>query len=76
MKRIVCWLRGHDWDIVTVNVRKNINLWHLHPMAGCQAFCRRCGSEWDDLWSPYFDDDLLVHPSRVTMPLPAARWRQ
>lgn len=72
MRRLVCWLRGHRWDILAVNVRKNVNLFHLHHLAGCKAMCRRCGADWDDLWSPWFGDEV-VYPSRRALPLPEAR---
>lgn len=54
--RLLCWLLavvtlggvGHRWLVTTVNVRKSISLAHLHPMAGCNAVCVRCGAVWLD----------------------------
>lgn len=71
MRWLLCKLLGHRWLALSVNIRKHINLVHLHPMAGYKAVCKRCGGEWDDLWSPFFGDDVI----EVTHlhPLPEAR---
>lgn len=39
---------GHRWRIVRTNVSKAVNLAHLHPLAGVDAYCTRCGSVWLD----------------------------
>lgn len=75
MKRLVCWWVGHDWDVYLVNQRKHVNLVHLHSLAGCKAYCRRCGEEWDDLWSPFFGDDVAVPVQRGQVGLPRAQVR-
>lgn len=48
VKRVLCWIVGHDWKIVFVNQRKHLNLFHLHSMAGMDARCKRCSAEWID----------------------------
>jgi hypothetical protein len=73
MMRLVCWLRGHRWNEIAINARKHFNLGHLHPMAGVKAECIRCGAVWDDLWSPFFDEDVVV---LIPQDLPRARLRR
>lgn len=72
MRRILCSMFGHRWIKLRCNIRKAINLGHLHPLAGYEAKCERCGEHWDDLWSPFFDDVFDPHPS----PLPTATLRK
>jgi hypothetical protein len=62
MKWLLCKLLRHRWLVVSVNVRKHINLVRLHHMAGQKAVCQRCGGTWDDLWSPFFGDDVVTVP--------------
>lgn len=40
--------RGHRWKIVNTNVHKAISLAHMHPLAGSDAVCLRCGLTWLD----------------------------
>ena len=70
IRRLLCRLRGHNWMAISVNWRKHVNLVHLHPMAGYKAVCMRCGTTWDDLWSPFFGDDAIA---AARQPLPEAR---
>ena len=72
IQRLICWARGHTWDIVAVNVRMNHNLCHLHPLAGCKAVCSRCDALWSDLVSPFFASEPIVFPSRLPRELPRA----
>lgn len=53
----ICWLRtlaglglvdGHAWKATRTNERRAWLLGHLHPMAGSDAVCIRCGAEWFD----------------------------
>lgn len=48
MKRIICWLRGHDWKVIGGDLDRNAMMLHLHPLARLDADCRRCGAEWRD----------------------------
>jgi hypothetical protein len=72
LRRLVCWFRGHDWDYIAINERKHANLLHLHTMAGMHAICVRCNYEWDDLWSPFFGDDVYRYGQRRHRLLPRA----
>lgn len=63
--RIVCWLLGHRWNWLAVNMRKNINLAHLSRMAGVKADCTRCGVVYDDTFG--FDGDVIT-PCRQDLP--------
>ncbi len=67
--KIVCVVSGHRYNVVAVNWRKHVNLFHLHGLAGCKAYCTRCGDEWDDLWSPFFDDEIKA-VTQPPQPLP------
>lgn len=61
--RLLCRLRGHDWTTLRVNRRKFVGLVHLHPLAGCDAQCARCGEIWDDApWAA-----RLVTPTDLTL---------
>lgn len=48
MIRLVCWLFGHRWFFLFGSLGKAAGLAHLHPMAGEDHFCTRCGTYWDD----------------------------
>ena len=48
MKRLLCWVVGHDWNVLSHTCHRVITLAHLHPMAGTYAVCRRCQSVWED----------------------------
>lgn len=52
MKRVLCWLGVHDWEITAWSSR-TIWLCHLSRLAGCRAACRWCGKEWDDIPADY-----------------------
>ncbi len=41
------WL-GHRWRILRENPSRTAALVHLHPLAGCDAVCERCGTHWLD----------------------------
>lgn len=46
-KRAWCWLvAGHRWEVT--RDAGVYHLAHLHPYAGCDAFCIRCGATWLD----------------------------
>lgn len=47
-RRIACLFTGHVWAVRRINARKHGNLAHLHPMAGKDADCKRCGKVWSD----------------------------
>lgn len=49
-----------------INDRKQLNLCHLHPLAGMDADCTRCGKEWRDFESVYFPATTAVHEEKVT----------
>ncbi len=44
----LCRVLGHRWRIVRIHVSRNEALFHLHHMAGCDAFCARCRAHWLD----------------------------
>ena len=46
--RPLCWIIGHRWHVLAINTGKNAGLAHLHPDAGIDQFCTRCGAEWYD----------------------------
>lgn len=46
--RWVCWIAGHRWVFLFGSLDKAVALAHLHPMAGEDHYCVRCGSYWDD----------------------------
>ena len=46
--RIGCIWNGHNWTVTRVVRAANWHLAHLHPLAGCDADCVRCGAEWRD----------------------------
>ena len=48
LSRLWCWVVGHRWKLVRENRRANLCLMHLHPFAGCDCDCERCGKEWRD----------------------------
>lgn len=52
--RPVCWLIGHKWYVLGINTSKNSGLAHLHPDAGIDQFCTRCGVEW-------YDGQMVTH---------------
>jgi len=42
-KAPVCWAVGHDWEVT----RQGPGLLSMyHPLAGCDAHCKRCGKTW------------------------------
>jgi hypothetical protein len=43
-----CWPREHRWNVTRCVRAANWHLAHLHPLAGCDADCARCGAEWRD----------------------------
>lgn len=47
LDRFICWLRGHQWRVTRECHRAHL-MTHLHALAGCKAYCTRCGREWDD----------------------------
>jgi hypothetical protein len=76
VKRLLCLVLGHRWRALAVNPRKNANLYHLSPRAGWHEVCDRCGEEWNDLWSPFFGDDVIVIEFAGAQPLPMAKVRR
>jgi hypothetical protein len=44
-RRPLCLFAAHDWTI-TRDARAPLQ--HLHPLAGCDAVCERCGARWLD----------------------------
>lgn len=42
-KRPLCWVNGHLWEMTR---RGPGFLSMLHPLAGCDAYCLRCGETW------------------------------
>lgn len=45
--RPLCWLIGHGW-VVTRRLKGSGHLTVYHPLAGCDAHCKRCGATWED----------------------------
>jgi len=60
VRRVLCWLvwlltfslLGHRWVVLRTNTSKHLSLMHLHPLAGVDAMCLRCGTRWDDAELP------------------------
>lgn len=50
--RVVCLFWWHDWMIFRCNGMKSVALAEFHPLAGCDAVCRRCGKTWLDAEEP------------------------
>lgn len=50
--RPICWLIGHKKINGRMNVRRRLNLAHLHGDAGVDFDCARCGLEWRDAFIP------------------------
>lgn len=46
--KIICMIFDHRWILYRTNTLKHIGLIHLHPMAGMDAVCSRCGEIFDD----------------------------
>jgi hypothetical protein len=56
MRRLLCWLRlGHKWVYIAGDSMKHIALAHIHPDAGLDKVCDRCGAEWFDSGHLYSD---------------------
>ena len=53
LRRPICWFRGHKWRVTRAHDSVTFHLGHLHPLAGCDADCDRCGARWRDF--AYFD---------------------
>lgn len=49
MRRLWCWLVGHEKTNRHVDVHRVVVLGHLSPDAGVYWECARCGVVWDDL---------------------------
>lgn len=73
MKHVLCWLRGHRWNVSAINRRKHVNLVHLHHMAGMRATCERCGEIWDDLFDSEGTDMWFGGHVEHVAPLPKAK---
>lgn len=46
--RPLCWLIGHRWVEIRVNVSKAVALAAFHRWAGSDCDCTRCGATWRD----------------------------
>lgn len=46
--RARCAVSSHRWARVRANERRHANLAHLHPLAGLDCVCERCGAMWND----------------------------
>lgn len=49
IKKIICFIIGHEWRITHRDSGKQAALAHLDSMAGTRAICKRCCKIWDDL---------------------------
>jgi hypothetical protein len=54
--RPICWLFDHTWQITRWIPGCWVGLFHLHPLAACDAYCTTCGKEWKDV-----DDHMATH---------------
>lgn len=69
---------GHIWRIMRINTERAAKLSHLNPIAGCDAYCERCGEKYLDFnnkitkvvepeavesWDPLAVDEDINHPS-------------
>lgn len=71
MKKSLCKVFGHRWRLLSVNVSKVYNLRHLHPLAGADADCLRCGEQWRDARSRFFGNDIRsLAPDQVGVKKP------
>lgn len=52
MARLACVFGGHWWCMTRRNAMKAPGLAHLHPYAGCDCVCVRCGALWLDSGLP------------------------
>lgn len=52
LRRLVCWLLGHNWRDIRYRCHRSLVLGHLHHLAGAEARCGRCGEDWDDVCGP------------------------
>lgn len=59
--RALCWLIGHRWRVLVVDMQRAAVRGHLHTLAGCAALCHRCGAEWNDL--PGHEDRRALPPA-------------
>lgn len=52
--RVMCALTRHRWRTLRVNWQKHVALMHLHPLAGKDCVCDKCGHTWHDFgpWPP------------------------
>jgi hypothetical protein len=66
-RRFMCFVFGHDWFIIRVNLPRTVGLIHLQGMAGHDADCRRCGCRWRDFnGHGVYNDEVIKVKGHLT----------